>query len=189
MSRQKIIIGLVLVTFALGGLATLFGGGPPKRPVQTTSAASLGGEEAAAAVWARLAKLRAWLPTFDEAFKDATPEPQTVLAAFAVLAEKVAGPSGFWRDTVPNELLECHKSEQPVCRKLNEALPELSDGEAFARSIGRLDKSRASLFLSRNAAQMVLWLDVFAPNEPTLQGMRATSFWEQKLAPAIAGQD
>lgn len=189
MSRQKIVIIIVLITFVAGGLAYVFSG--RRQPVDVRSAgASLGGEsDVAAALWLRMSRLKAWLPTFEEAFTNPEPEARTVLAAFAALAEKVAGPSGFWRDTVPNELLACHKEpDQAVCRRLSEFLPELTDGESLARSIGRLDESRAQLFLSRNAEAMLQWVQMFAPSEPTAAAMRLTSFWEQKLAPAVAGQ-
>ncbi len=187
MSRQKIVIAIVLLTFVATGLTSLFVGGPPKPAVRTSGASVAGGAEASAALWARMAKLRAWLPSFEEAFKDPEPEAKTVLSAFAALADKLAGPKGFWRDTVPNEILDCARGEQPVCQKLAEALPELTDGEAMARSIGRLDSTRAELFLSRNAEALLAWVDVFAPSEPSAQGMRGTTFWEQKLAPAVAG--
>ncbi len=188
MSRQKIVIAIVLVTFVATGLAALFVGGPPRPQVRTSGASVAGGAEASAALWTRMAKLRVWLPSFEEAFKDSEPEAKTVLSAFAVLADKLAGPKGFWRETVPNEILDCARAEQPVCKKLAEAMPELTDGEAMARAIGRLDSTRAELFLSRNAEALLTWVDIFAPTEPTAQGMRATTFWEQKLAPAVAGQ-
>jgi len=190
MSRQKIVVIVVLVAFVATGLAYVFVG--PQRPqVESRPAgASLAGDaDVAATLWLRLSRLKAWLPTFEEAFTNPEPEARTVLAAFAALAEKIGGPSGFWRDTVPNELLACHKDpDQAVCRRLMEALPELTDGESIARSIGRLDASRAQLFLSRNADAMLQWVQTFAPSEPTAAAMRLTSFWEQKLAPAVAGQ-
>jgi len=191
MSRQKIIVIIVLVTFVATGLAYVFTG-PAKRPQVDArpAGASLGSEvDASAALWLRMSRLKSWLPTFEEAFTNPEPEAKTVLAAFAALAEKVGGPAGFWRDTVPNELLACHKDpDQAVCRRLNESLPELTDGESLARSIGRLDETRAQLFLSRNADAMLQWVQMFAPSEPTAAAMRLTSFWEQKLAPAVAGQ-
>lgn len=189
MSRRNVALLIALAVVAgaaVAFVATRPGASEPTR----TAGASLGIEgDPGVALWTRLTKLRAWLPTFDEAFKDSAPEPRTVLAAFATVAEKVAGPAGFWRDTVPNELLECHKEpEQGVCRRLSESLPELSDGEALARSIGRLDESRAGVFLERNAEAMSAWLASFAPSEPTEAAMKTTAFWEQKLAPAVAGQ-
>jgi len=189
MSRQKIVIIIVLVAFVATGLAYVLGS--PKAPRSGGQvAASLAGDEAiTTALWARLGKARAWLPRFGEAFADPEPEARTVLAAFAALAEEVAGPSGFWRDTVPNELLACHRDpDQAVCRRLTESLPELTDGEAMARSIGRLDASRAEVFLARNAEAMLRWVETFAPSEPSAAAMRLTTFWEQRLAPAVAGQ-
>jgi len=189
MSRQKIVIIIVLITFVAGGLAYVLGG-PKRPPAGSTAGASLAGEsDVVAALWLRMSKLKAWLPTFEAAFTDPEPEAKTVLAAFATLASKVAGPTGFWRETVPNELLECHKEpDQAVCRRLSESLPELTDGESLARSIGRLDETRAQLFLSRNADAMLQWVQMFAPTDASAAAMRQTSFWEQKLAPAVAGQ-
>lgn len=189
MSRQKLVVIIVLVAFVVTGLAYVFTSPKGPQPRHEAAASLVGDEDVATALWLRLGKAKAWLPTFEAAFADPEPEAKTVLAAFAALAEKVAGPTGFWRDAVPNELLACHKDpDQAVCRRLSESLPELTDGEALARSIGRLDPSRADLFLTRNAEAMLLWVDMFAPTEPTAAAMRLTSFWEQKLAPAVAGQ-
>lgn len=189
MSRRNVII-LVALAVVAGGAVAFVATRPETGPVTGAAGASIGIEgDPTVTLWSRLAKLGAWLPTFEEALKDPKPEPKTVLAAFATVAEKVAGPDGFWRDTVPNDLLQCHKEpDQSVCRRLSESLPELSDGEALARTIGRLDESRAGVFLERNAEAMSAWLASFAPSEPTAAAMRTTAFWEQKLAPAVAGQ-
>lgn len=192
MSRQKVTVVALLVALAVGAvvfLATRPNGG--SRAPEPSAGASLGGGEAEpkAVLWARIAKLGAWLPTFESALMDPEPEAKTVLAAFATLAEKVGGPSGFWRDQVPNEILSCHREpEQAVCKRLQEALPELTDGESLARSIGRLDGSRAELFLERNAGEMLQWVQTFAPSEPSATAMKQTTFWEAKLGPAVAGQ-
>lgn len=189
MSRQKIVVIIVLVAFVVTGLAYVLVSPRAPRPGGQAAASLAGDEEVTAALWARLGKAKAWLPTFEEALAEPEPEARTVLAAFAALADKVAGPSGFWRDMVPNELLACHKEpDQNVCRRLSESLPELTDGEALARSIGRLDASRAEVFLARNAEAMLRWVEMFAPSEPSAAAMRLTTFWEQRLAPAVAGQ-
>lgn len=188
MSRRRLIVMVALAGLVGAGIVFVVTRGGDE--VDATSAASLGGgDEAAAALWQKLARLSAWLPSFEGALSDPEPEAKTVLAAFAALVDKVGGPSGFWRDTVPNELLSCHREpEQPVCRKLDEGLPELTDGEALARQIGRLDETRAEVFLARNADAMLRWVETFAPSDASADAMRKTSYWQEKLAPAVAGQ-
>lgn len=189
MSREKIVVIVALVAFVATGLAYVITGPQAPRPDGRAAASLAGHEDPEAALWVRLGQARAWLPTFEAALSDPAPEARTVLAAFATLADALAGPSGFWRDAVPNELLACHRApEQTVCRRLSESLPELTDGEALARSIRRLDPSRAEVFLARNAEAMLRWVELFAPSEPSATAMRLTAFWALRLAPAVAGQ-
>lgn len=183
-NRSRLLVAVALGAVAIGAIVFL-ATRPSGSPTATTAGASLGGTDPELALWRRLQSLESWLPTFAGALKDPEPEPQTVLAAFATVADKLASERGFWRDTVPNELLRCDREpERPACRRLSEGLPEVTEGEALARQIRRLDDSRAGVFLTRNAEAMVKWLYDFAPRDASLEAMRQTGYWERELAPA-----
>jgi len=182
-SKPRLIAIAALTAVAVG--AIVFVATRPTPTATSEAGASLGGSDPEVALWSRLQSLSSWLPTFDNALKDPEPEAQTVLAAFATVADKLASERGFWRETVPNELLRCERSPELVaCRRLSESLPAITEGEALARQIRRLDPSRAEVFLSRNAETLVTWLYDFAPREATEEAMRQTGFWSRELAPA-----
>ncbi|HRE91216.1 MAG TPA: hypothetical protein PK095_19005, partial [Myxococcota bacterium] len=153
--RLALIAALVAITVG----AVVFIATRPSTTATSEAGASLGSGDPEAALWRRLQTLSSWLPTFEEALKDPEPEPDTVLSAFASVADKLASERGFWRDQVPNELLRCERDPaQRACKKLDESLPAITEGEALARQIRRLDASRAGVFLSRNAETLLAWL-------------------------------
>ncbi len=183
--KPRLIAIVALTAAALG--AVVFIATRPSTTATSEAGASLGGSDPEVALWSRLQTLSSWLPTFEEALKDPEPEASTVLGAFATVADKLANERGFWRETVPHELLRCDRApEQVPCRRLSESLPAISEGEAFARQIRRLDPSRAGVFLSRNAEALVTWLYDFAPREATEEAMRQTGFWSRELSPAAS---
>lgn len=188
-SRIRLIAIAALGTIAVAAIVLVVtrDSTPSMTPTETAGA-SLGGAEPKAALWKRLQSLESWLPTFAAALRDPEPDPKTVLAAFATVADKVGGNSGFWRDTVPNELLRCDKDDSPACKRLAESLPEITEGEALARQIRRLDETRAGLYLSRNAKTLGKWLDDFAPRDASHEAMRQTGFWEKELSPAASSK-
>ncbi len=188
-SRNRLIAIAALATVAVAAVVFVVtrDSKPAEAPTQTAGA-SLGGADPEVALWKRLQTLESWLPTFAAALRDPEPEPKTVLAAFATVADKVGGESGFWRETVPNELLRCDKDTSAACKRLSESLPEITEGEALARQIRRLDETRAGLFLSRNAETLVKWLHDFAPRDASEEAMRQTGFWERELSPAASAK-
>lgn len=190
--NTRIIIIAALAAITLGAVVFIATRPSPPRTTgtgdTTEAGASLGSGDTEAALWRRLQTLSSWLPTFEEALKDPEPEPKTVLSAFATVADKLASERGFWRDQVPNELLRCERDPaQRACKKLDESLPAITEGEALARQIRRLDETRADVFLTRNAETLLTWLHDFAPRDNSEEAMRQTGFWEKELAPAASG--
>lgn len=185
-TTRLVVIG-ALAAVAVGAIVFIATRPATTGPASTEAGASLGSGDTEAALWRRLQALSSWLPTFEDALKDPEPEPRTVLAAFATVADKLASETGFWRDQVPNELLRCERDPaQRACKKLDESLPAITEGEALARQIRRLDETRADVFLSRNAETLLTWLHDFAPRDNSEEAMRQTGFWEKELAPAAS---
>jgi len=179
----RLVIIATLAALTVG--AIVFVATRPSTTATSTAGASLGSADPEAALWRRLQSLSSWLPTFEAALKDPEPEPQTVLAAFATVADKLASERGFWRDQVPNALLRCERDPaQRACKKLDESLPAITEGEALARQIQRLDETRADVFLSRNAETLLAWLHDFAPRDASEEAMRQTGFWAKELGPS-----
>lgn len=186
-NRTRLVIIAALAAITTG--AVVFIATRPTTTATSEAGASLGSGDTEAALWRRLQTLSSWLPTFEAALKDPEPEAKTVLSAFATVADKLASERGFWRDQVPNELLRCERDpEQRACKKLGESLPAITEGEALARQIRRLDETRADVYLSRNAATLLEWLHDFAPRDASEEAMRQTGFWEKELAPAASAE-
>jgi|GEM_PF-2012250 len=153
--------------------------------------AGLSGREAAADLWVKLATYKeSFLSSWsDGAFDTPKPRAITVLKAFAQVADQVTGPRGFWRDQVPNELLACHSNpDDQVCEGLEKAELDFAEWDDLVSDIGRLDASRADVFLARNGDRMARYLDTFVPAQASTDAMKQTAFFDQTLKKYIAKQ-
>ena len=189
----RVTLSSVVLCVALGAAGCSKGGDTPAAapggaPVM---GAGLSGRDAATELWLRLATYReSFLSSWSEgAFETPKPRAMTVLKAFAQVVDQVTGPSGFWRDRVPNELLACHSNpDDQVCEGLDQAHADFAEWDELARDIGRLDATRADVFLARNHERMVTYLDTYVPSQASEAGMKQTAFFDQKLKKYVAKQ-
>ncbi len=153
-----------------------------------TMGAGFGDDAIRAKVWSRLAKHKdTHLEKWDRALSQQDGSSATALRAFADLVDSVTGPSGFWRDAVPNELLSCHdKPDSPACEGLDAAASEFDEWDLLASKIRRLDGSRADVFLQRNGKDIVSYLDTYVPADASDVAMRQTAFFETKIRKFVA---
>jgi hypothetical protein len=152
-------------------------------------AAGFGGDAVKNDLWKKLATYRSsYLSSWSsDAFTRPNPRAATVLAAFKQVAEKVSGPDGFWRETVPNEVFSCaSQPESAVCRNLDSSFEELRGFDTLISRLDRLDSSRADVFLSRNHAELGKYLETYVPDQPSAESMRQTAFYADKLEKWVA---
>lgn len=90
---------------------------------------------------------------------------------------------------MPNELLACHSNpDDQVCEGLDQAHADFAEWDELARDIGRLDATRADVFLARNHERMATYLDTYVPSQASEAGMKQTAFFDQKLKKYVAKQ-
>lgn len=178
----------VLLTMAAGGLVLLAFGSIWLVQRDPTGAAS-GTRDASKVLWQRLAAYQdSYLGAWRDAFQESEPDPTDVLDAWSEVASKVTGPTGFWRETVPNQWFGCPDDPgAPMCRKLGQLGPELSAWDTLQEEIGALEPGRERAFLAKNADRMLRYLDTYVPSAPSDTGMRDTAFFRENLQVEIAG--
>ncbi|TNF38242.1 MAG: hypothetical protein EP329_01035 [Deltaproteobacteria bacterium] len=191
MSYRVTLTSLMLcVTFAASGCSRSEDAAPATGEAPMMGA-GLSGREAAADLWMKLASYKeSFLASWDEGAFD-TPKPRaiTVLKAFAQVADQVTGPTGFWRDKVPNDLLACHSNpDDQVCEGLEQAWSDFAEWDDLVRDIERLDATRADVFLARNHERMLTYLATFVPAQADAAAMKQTAFFDQRLKKYVAKQ-
>lgn len=178
----------VLVPLAVGGLVLLVFGSIWLVQRNPNGSAS-GTRDASAALWQRLSSYQdSYLGAWREAFDGGQPDPTDVLDAWNEVATKVTGPTGFWRQTVPNQWFGCPDDPTvPMCRTLGNLGPELAAWDTLQEEIGALEPGKERAFLAKNADRMLRYLDTYVPETPSDSGMRETAFFREKLEVVVAG--
>lgn len=137
------------------------------------------------AIWKRLSSysgsfLRSWRQALEA---DDAPPPNDIVDAFNELAFAVTGPTGFWRKTVPGRWLGCESTpDSAPCKKVQELNKDLEQWDQIQKQIESLAPDKSAVFLARNEARILLYLDTYVPTEPSSEAMKATPFYQKNLA-------
>ena len=131
-------------------------------------------------IWRKLAVfkspyLSAWAPQL----RGPAPTEAEVLECLNELMVQVFGPTGFWRKTVPIEWLGCHTDpDSDVCGKAVKAGKALAPYDRLQRAMARVSRPAAKAYLAGHATQIETYLDDVVPLQPSLSGMKTTSFYK-----------
>jgi len=138
-------------------------------------------------MWSELSAFESsFLKNYRGAFETESPEAVEVLEAFNELGYAVTGHGGFWRRTVRDQWLGCQvNAELAACKKLEQALGELDDWDAFQEKMGAVSDAGAKRFLARNHRKMRSYLARYVPAERSASGMEGTGFFKSHLAGAM----
>lgn len=131
-------------------------------------------------VWRKLAVYsHPYLTAWASQLKGPAPAEVEVLECLNELMVQISGPTGFWRKTVPIDWLGCQMDPASAeCGKAVKAGRALAPYDRLQKSMARTTTGSAKGFLKGHASQIETYLDDVVPLQPSLSGMRTTSFYK-----------
>lgn len=152
----------------------------PPRPIRVERAEGKG-NPLAEKTWRQLAVFKGpFLSNWGEQFRGPAPAEIEVLECLNELLVQVAGPTGFWRRTVPLDWFGCNATPDTAqCKQAKAAGKALAPYERLQKSIGRTSEKSARSFLKRHARTIDRFLEDVVPLQASLSGMKTTTFYKK----------
>ncbi len=134
-------------------------------------------------LWGRLG---VYAPAYLQKWREPLSKPATshveVIEVLVELMVQVTGPTGFWRNTVPNQWMGCQSDPKAEgCVKLAKAKKDLDAWDRMFQQMGQLTAATAGPWLNANHGRVLEYLDTMVPETPSSTAMMQTKFFEKHL--------
>ena len=125
--------------------------------------------------------LRGWRQVLED---DEAPASE-VHGALMELMTSVTGPTGLWRETIPNQWLGCkNEPDSDACTAFTKAATHFNKWDKFAKKLDHAP-SNPKRFLVKSHGKIQAYIQTYVPADKNMTGVKETPFFQDHLAATL----